>query len=142
MEKKISVFLDSNVMFSMAYSGKDKSRSYILIDLKMDGILSLYSSELAVNEAMVNLKEKKPEALKEFEKILRHLTVVEDLHTEINSPLIAELTNNDRVLLLTAVQNGIDFFITGNARDFKNLYHKKINNTLILTPSDFLHKNF
>jgi predicted nucleic acid-binding protein len=69
VEEKISVFLDSNVIFSMAYSGKNKSRSYLLIDMEQDGILSLYTSELALNEARINLAEKNPDALNEFEKI-------------------------------------------------------------------------
>jgi hypothetical protein len=36
----------------------------------------------------------------------------------------------------------MDFFLTGNDRDFSKLYNQKVARTLILRPADFLYKNF
>ena len=62
MEKKLTVFLDSNVLFSIAYSGKDRSRSYLLYELQDAGDIEIYISNLVKEEAMFNIKIKKPAA--------------------------------------------------------------------------------
>lgn len=61
MEKKLKVFLDSNVLFSIAYSGKGKSRSYLLFELQKLGFIDIYISKLVKKETIFNLNRKKPE---------------------------------------------------------------------------------
>ena len=96
--EKLKVFLDSNVIFSAAYSGKEKSRSYLFFELQTLNIIKIYISNLVKFESIHNIKIKKPEKL--------------------------------------------DFFITGNTKDFLTFYNKKLKNTLILTPKDFLELTF
>ena len=52
------------------------------------------------------------------------------------------LPENDRIILSSAVYHGMDFFITGNTKDFLTFYNKKLSNTLILTTKDFLEIAF
>ena len=96
--EKLKVFLDSNVVFSAAYSEKGKSRSYIFFELQNLNIIKIYISNLVKFESIHNIKIKKPEKL--------------------------------------------DFFITGNTKDFLTFYNKKLKNTLILTPQRFFRINF
>jgi predicted nucleic acid-binding protein len=137
---KVTVFLDSNVRFSVAWTGREKSRSAILFELQSLGFIRLFISRLVLEETMSNLRGKRPEAIPFFEDLSGEVEVVPDLVIEGGDRRLKELPENDRVILSTAVAHGMDFFLTGNTRDFRGLYHRRIGRTLILTPREFLNK--
>jgi len=137
---KVTVFLDSNVLFSVAWTGREKSRSAILFELQSLGFIRLCISRLVLEETMSNLRGKGPEAIPFFEELSGEVEVVPDLVVEGGDRRLKELPENDRVILSTAVAHGMDFFLTGNTRDFRGLYHRRIGRTLILTPREFLNK--
>ena len=137
---KVTVFLDSNVLFSVAWTGREKSRSAILFELQSLGFIRLFISRLVLEETMSNLRGKRPEAIPFFEELSGEVEVVPDLVVEGGDRRLKELPENDRVILSTAVTHGMDFFLTGNTRDFRGLYHRRIGRTLILTPREFLNK--
>ena len=137
---KVTVFLDSNVLFSVAWTGREKSRSAILFELQSLGFIRLFISRLVLEETMSNLRGKRPEAIPFFEELSGEVEVVPDLVVEGGDRRLKELPENDRVILSTAVAHGMDFFLTGNTRDFRGLYHRRIGRTLILTPREFLNK--
>ena len=89
---------------------------------------------------MSNLRGKRPEAIPFFEELSGEVEVVPDLVVEGGDRRLKELPENDRVILSTAVAHGMDFFLTGNTRDFRGIYHRRIGRTLILTPRGFLNK--
>ena len=62
MEGQIKVFLDSNVVFSIAYTGKERSRSYLFYEIQALGRLKVYLSGLVCKEALFNIRRKRPEA--------------------------------------------------------------------------------
>lgn len=134
---KISVFLDSNVLFSAAYSG-EKSTSYLLFELQKRGLISIFISSLVVLETANNLRDKKPERLGLLKELMDKTTVLDDVVVDL--PVLSSLPTADRVILSTAVAHGIKYFLTGNTRDFKDLYGKIIGKTIILKPRDFLYK--
>jgi predicted nucleic acid-binding protein len=138
--EKVTVFLDSNVLFSVAWTGREKSRSAILFELQSLGFIRLFISRLVLEETMSNLREKRAEAIPFFEELSGEVEVVPDLVVEGGDRGLKELPENDRVILSTAVAHGMDFFLTGNTRDFRGLYHRRIGRTLILTPREFLNK--
>jgi len=144
MEKKIKIFLDSNVLFSIAYTGKDKSRSCLIYEIQTLGMLKVYLSKLVCEEALFNIRRKKPEP--DAEELLNELVdrseILEDIAADLKHAEARKLPQNDRIILSTAVYNKMDIFVTGNEKDFKNLYHKKVLSTLILRPVDFLNLNF
>lgn len=142
MEKKIKVFLDSNILFSIAYSGKAKSRSYLLFELQEKGVLNIYVSPLVCEEVTLNIKLKRPEHQDFLNELIGKTRLVENILIYEDHPQIKNLPQNDRIIFLTAVYHGMDFFLTGNDRDFSKLYNQKIARTLILRPADFLYKNF
>jgi predicted nucleic acid-binding protein len=138
--EKVTVFLDSNVLFSVAWTGREKSRSAILFELQTLRFIRLFISRLVLDETMSNLREKRPEAIPFFEKLSGEVEVVPDLMVEDDDRRLKELPENDRVILSTAVAHGMDFFLTGNTRDFRGLYRRRIGRTLILTPREFLDR--
>ena len=97
MEAEVKrIFLDANVIFSIAYSGPERSRSYLLIELKKAKIIELVTSVIALEEASRNLKLKKPSALSTLKDIARYIRVLEDVNPEeikcedINSLLLPQ----------------------------------------------------
>ena len=134
---KISVFLDSNVLFSAAYSG-ERSTSYILFKLQERGLISIFISNLVVSETVNNLGDKKPEKLGLLKELMDRTTVLDDV--VIDLPVLSSLPTADRLILSTAVAYGIKYFLTGNTRDFKDLYGKTVGKTVVLKPRDFLYK--
>ena len=141
MEKKVRVFLDSNVLFSIAYTGKDKSRSYVIYEIQEIGKLSVYVSKLVCEEARFNIKRKKPEAERLLNELIDRSKVLGDIAADLKPAEIRTLPQNDRIILATAIYNKIDIFVTGNEKDFRKLYHKGVLDTLILRPVDFLNMN-
>jgi predicted nucleic acid-binding protein len=138
----MKVFLDSNVIFSICWSGKERSRSYLLYELQKDGFFRIFISRLVHNEARFNLETRKPEGVRLFEELMRETEVLPDVSAATKSRELLSLPENDRIILSTAMYHEMDFFLTGNARDFKNLYHRKITKTTVLTPADFLNRKF
>lgn len=138
--EKVTVFLDSNVLFSVAWTGREKSRSAILFELQSLGFIRLFISRLVLEETMSNLREKRPEAIPFFGKLSGEVEVVPDLVVEGEDRRLKELPENDQVILSTTVAHGMDFFLTGNTRDFRGLYRRRIGRTLILTPREFLNR--
>jgi len=142
MEKKIKIFLDSNVLFSIAYTGKDKSRSYLIYEIQTLGMLKVYLSKLVCEEALFNIRRKKPDTEELLNELIDRSEILVDISADLKHAEARKLAQNDRIILSTAVYNKMDIFVTGNEKDFKNLYHKKVLSTLILRPVDFLNLNF
>lgn len=141
MEKELTVFLDSNILFSIAYSGKDRSRSYLLYELLEAGRIKIYISNLVLKEATHNIKIKKPEVTPFLKTLIRHTTVLEDILVNMNIP-VQPLPVNDKIILSTAIHNGIEYFLTGNEHDFRDLYNKRFYQTTVLKPAEFLYHRY
>jgi len=142
MERQMRVFLDSNVLFSIAYTGKDKSRSYLIYEIQALGMLKVYLSHLVCEEALFNIRRKRPDAEQLLNELIHRSKVLGDIAADLKHAELRKLPQNDRIILSTAVYHKADFFVTGNEKDFKNLYHKRVLGTLILRPVDFLNKDF
>ncbi|HEX8949780.1 MAG TPA: PIN domain-containing protein [Dissulfurispiraceae bacterium] len=142
MEKKVKLFLDSNIVFSIAYSGKEKSRSFLIYEIQSLGMLKVYLSNLVCEEALANIRRKRPDAEMLLNELIAKSKILEDVYTHLNHSVLEKLPQNDQIILTTAIYHKMDIFVTGNARDFKDLYHKKVRDTLILKPVDFLNLKF
>lgn len=138
----MKVFLDSNVVFSICWTGKERSRSYLLYELQQRGFFNIYISRLVHDETKFNLETKRVEAVPLFEELMRESEMVSDIVSSACSSELAALPDNDRIILSTAVFHRMDFFLTGNSRDYKRLFHKRILQTMVLSPADFLDKRY
>lgn len=142
MERQIKVFLDNNVVFSIAYTGRDRSRSYLIYELQALGMLKVFISNLVCEEALFNIRKKKPDAEQLLTELIHKSKVLGDIAADLKYAEVNKLPQNDRIILSTAVFHKTDVFVTGNDKDFKNLYHKRVLGTLILQPVDFLNMTF
>lgn len=142
MEKKIKVFLDSNVLFSIAYSGKEKSRSYLIYEIQEMGIIKVCLSNLVCEETLFNIRSKRPDSERLLKELISKSKILGDVAAALKHQEIRKLPQNDRIIITTAIYHKADIFVTGNEKDFKNLYHKKVLNTIILRPIDFLNINY
>jgi len=88
------------------------------------------------------MERKKPEHLSFLKGLINKSTVLDDILIRFKNKELETLPLNDRIILTTALYHGMDFFITGNARDFRDFYRKKIGETLILRPVDFIFQTF
>jgi predicted nucleic acid-binding protein len=142
MEKKIKVFLDSNVLFSIAYTGKEKSRSYLIYEIQGMGIIKVCLSNLVCEETLFNIRRKKPDSESLVKELIEKSKILADIVADLKHGEIRKLPQNDRIILTTAIYHKADIFVTGNEKDFKKLYQKKVFNTIVLRPIDFLNMNF
>ena len=117
--EKLKVFLDSNVVFSAAYSEKEKSSSYIFFELQNLNIIKIYISNLVKFESVHNIKIKKPEKLDFLNELLNKADTIEDV--DVYYEFAKTLPENDRIILSSAIYHNVDFFITGNTKDFLEL---------------------
>ena len=133
-------FLDSNVIFSICWSGKEKSLSYLLYELQKEGFFRIFISRLVHDEARFNLETRRSEGMPLFKDLMRETEMVSDVSAVTGRKELVSLPDNDRIILSTALFHRMDFFLTGNTRDFNSFYRNKIIKTTILTPGDFLNK--
>jgi predicted nucleic acid-binding protein len=132
----VTVFLDSNILFSLCWKNPAESLIGILLELQEMGEVKLVISPLTLEETTANLKAKKPNALSRLQEVVDSCTVVPD----VLSPLEIDLPENDLILLSTAIANKVNFFLTGNKADFGPFYGSTIGGTRILAPRSFLSK--
>ena len=135
MEKKIKVFCDSNIIFSAIYTDFKGSYPSLIIKLAEKGFFQIYFSHLVELEVKYNITKKIPEKIHIAEKIFKKFNKLKDILLEID--ILKNLSEKDRIILSTAIYYRMDFFITGNIKDFSYLFNKKLGKTLIVTPVDF-----
>jgi len=131
----LKVFLDTNVWFSALYSELRGSYPSIILKLSQKGLIELYLSTLVELELRHNVQKKIPDREKELEEVLKGSKKLTDVNLDLE--ILRRLPESDRVTVSTAIYHRMDYFVTGNTRDFNYLLGKKIGETLILTPRDF-----
>jgi predicted nucleic acid-binding protein len=134
-QKRLSIFLDSNVLFSAIYNNKNCTYPSIIVNLSKRKVFNLFISTLVKSEVRHNILKKIPKKIWLFKEIVKETKIVQDVEFTIN-PIIS-LPRNDRIILGTAIYYNMDCFITGNTKDFSEFIGKKICNTIILKPKDF-----
>lgn len=137
-EEEVTVFLDSNILFSICWSGPENTLLGLLLEFQAPGRVRLLISPLALEEAKDNLRRKKPAAVPALEKLAALCLTVPDA----DLPLDLKLPEKDELLLSAAIAAHARFFLTGNTADFKALYGRLIKGTRILTPRAFLAKEW
>lgn len=128
------VFLDANILFSVAY--KPTSRLRTLWTLPH---VTLLSSSYTVAEAQVNLARAKPEAVEELDNLLQQVLIVKVPENSVLPPEIT-LVEKDRPILQTAINVKATHLLTGDRQHFGHLFGARIERVLILPPAEYLKK--
>ncbi|GLI53347.1 PIN domain-containing protein [Thermodesulfovibrio yellowstonii] len=130
------VFIDSNVLLAAIISGFQGSYPSLIIKLGSLNLIELFISNLVEIEVRKNLTIKKPENLRLLDEVVEDFHKLEDVYIPLRE--LENLSEADKIILSTAIYNRVDYFITGNTRDFKTFYCKKIINTTIVSPREFV----
>jgi predicted nucleic acid-binding protein len=127
------VFLDANVLFSAAFSPRSRFlRFWELTDAEA------LTSEYAAKEARRNLRLKRPERLVELNRLIDGLRIVAESTADRTLPEGVDLPEDDRPILLAAIEARATHLLTGNQRDFGPYYGRVIEGVLILRPAGYL----
>ena len=138
--KKIKVFVDSNVWFSVFYK---KGVASDLINKFLQEEFEVIISELVLEEIIRNIEKKVPGALSLVYRFFQEypIAIVRNPDTkEQLQKFIGLAQKKDLPILISALNYKCNFFVTGNKRDFKTFLIKKRYHLLVLNPREMLNR--
>jgi predicted nucleic acid-binding protein len=125
------IFLDANILFSMAYGSPGLNRLWELTQKKR---CVLFASNYVVEEAKRNLFS--AEQLRSLEAFLSMVQLVPDFDPNIPCPI--ELPEKDRPVLLAAISIKADYLLTGDMIHFGKYFGQKVGGVKICLPRNYL----
>ncbi len=139
-ERKVRIFLDSNVVLSGLFSDRGSPR--IILDLlSLDlPVLTGVTGEFNIMEIERNLEKKMPEILPRYREYLPLLNLeITPLPSskEVKS-LEGHIAAKDVPVLASALKANVDFLVTGDKKDFGRPRRRGGYAFRIVGPSEFL----
>jgi predicted nucleic acid-binding protein len=125
------IFLDANVLFSIAYGSPGTGR---LLELTPKRHCILFASSYVVEEAKRNLLE--PEQIERLDACLPKLRLVSEV--DPRTPCPVELPEKDRPVLLAAISAKANYLITGDMLHFGKYFGQTIHGVKICRIRDYL----
>jgi predicted nucleic acid-binding protein len=125
------IFLDANILFSIAYGSPGLNR---LRELAQKKHCELFVSNYVVGEAKRNLFS--PEQLRKLEVFLSMVQLVPDVDPSIPCPI--ELPEKDRPVLLAAISIKANYLLTGDMTHFGKYFGQTVRGIKICLPRDYL----
>jgi predicted nucleic acid-binding protein len=122
----VRVFLDANVLFSASQPGSAFFRLVLLAKARA----SVLASDLAIEEARRNIRLKRTAWQPTFETVLEGIEVV----ASTLFPLPVDLDEKDRPLLCAAIKARAELFVTGDRRDFGQLFGMSVLGVEVIPP--------
>lgn len=128
---KDRVFLDANILFSVAYgsSGLDH-----LWELGRKGLCVLLASEYVIEEAKRNLSH--TEQRGKLDLYLANVEIVLEANPNIKCPL--DLPQGDRPVLMGAISANADYLLTGDIKHFGKYFGQTIMGVQICMARDYI----
>lgn len=127
-----TVFLDANILFSIAYGSHGLER---LTALAKKGKCKLIASQYVIEEAKRNLdRREQHDALR---RLLSDLRVVPEADPTLPCPI--PLPDKDRPVLMAALACQADYLITGDITHFGKYLGRKVRILRICAPHDFFN---
>jgi predicted nucleic acid-binding protein len=133
------LFLDANILFSAAHNPDGNARA--LFSLARQGLVRLYSSRFARDEAVRNIALKFPQCRETLEGLLEAVRLVPEpqLHL-VRSAKLAGLPEKDAPILAAATAARVDALVTGDKRHFGALLGQRVDDLIVLSPADALQR--
>lgn len=125
------IFLDANILFSIAYGSPGLNRLWELAQKKH---CELFASNYVVEEAKRNLLSS--EQLRKLEAFLSMVQLVPDVDPSIPCPI--ELPEKDRPVLLAAISIQANYLLTGDMIHFGKYFGQTVRGIKICLPRDYL----
>jgi predicted nucleic acid-binding protein len=125
------IFLDANILFSMAYGSPGLK---LLWDLAEEKRCVLLASNYVIEEARRNLLS--VEQIKRLETFLSVVQIVPEVDPAIPCPIA--LPEKDWPVLLAAISVKADYLLTGDMMHFGKYQRQTIRGVKICLPRDYL----
>jgi len=125
------VFLDANILFSVAYGSPGLDR---LWELAKKGNCVLFASRYVIEEAKRNLNT--PDQLNNLKAYLSDVQIVLEVDQSIICPL--ELPEKDRPVLMAAISAKADYLITGDMLHFGKYFGRSIMGVKVRMARDYV----
>ena len=125
------VFLDANILFSVAYGLSALDR---LWKVQAEGKCILLASAYVIEEARRNLNEKGQ--LRKLELYVSRMEIVPEMDPTIDCPI--DLPQKDKPVFMAAVSAKADYLLTGDIRHFGKYFGQKIMGVKILMARQYL----
>jgi predicted nucleic acid-binding protein len=129
--KADKLFLDANILFSVAYGSPGLDR---LWQLAKKSHCELIASQYVIEEAKRNLDQQ--EHLDKLERYLSKLSIVAEADPSIPCPI--DLPDKDSPVLMAAIAAKADYLLTGDVTHFGKYFAKTIMGVRISTARDYL----
>jgi len=126
------LFLDANVLFSIAYGSRSLGSSQGMAQV---GRCKLLASAYVVEEAARNLSH--PEQIARLNGLVMDLEIVPEVDPGVPCSIV--LPEKDVPVFLTAVKSHASHLITGDLEHFGSYRGKTVNGVLICTPRDYFN---
>ena len=124
------IFLDANILFSVAYGSLGLDRLWKLARRKR---CLLFASSYVVEEARRNLFD--TDQIKKLGDCLLTVQIVPEVDLTIPCPI--ELPEKDRPVLMAAISIKAHYLLTGDALHFGKYFGQTINGVKICSPRDY-----
>jgi predicted nucleic acid-binding protein len=132
----IKIFFDSDVM--IAGSGSSSGASHFLLQLAEAGIIEGIISKQVVLECRRNIKNKLPEALPIFDKIIsRSVSIRNHPSLQTISDLKGQAHPKDISILASAIEVQAQFFLTFNIKHYNPSPQTRLE---IIKPGELLER--
>lgn len=125
------IFLDANILFSIAYGSPGLNRLWELAQRKR---CVLFASNYVVEEAKRNLFSS--EQLRNLDAFLSMVQLVPDVDPNIPCPI--KLPEKDRPVLLAAISIKANYLLTGDMIHFGKYFGQTVRGIKICRPRDYL----
>ena len=129
--KADKLFLDANILFSVAYGSPGLD---LLWKLAKKGHCELIASQYVIEKAKRNLDQQKH--LDKLERRLSELTTVAEVDPSIPCPI--DLPDKDNPVLIAAIAAKSDYLLTGDMTHFGKYFGKTIMGVRVSTARDYL----
>ncbi|MBM3284225.1 putative toxin-antitoxin system toxin component, PIN family [Candidatus Gottesmanbacteria bacterium] len=126
------VFCDTNVWFSAFYGSKNCEK---LLNAHINRKIMAVISKQVLEELIRNFREKLPQALSIFQEFITSCPPEIIIDPKTINPKVKNLVSpEDGPIFTSAIIGRVDYFITGNRKDFKIARLEKLTGIKILSP--------
>lgn len=133
----MTLFLDAHVVFSAAHQAE--GRAQLLLALAKAGRCTLVTSAHALEEARRNLALKSRGFEARLAAAVAIVAIVPEAPAELAAWAAGEgLPPKDAPILAAAAHCGARLLVTGDARDFGDLYGRTLRGVKVVTPAQAL----